>query len=248
MKCKRACSLVRYNWPLYLVCVMTFLIGLVGSAASNLPLPLRLAAACAAIVSTWFACASFLAFFMMFDRSNFLLGQWLTRCVDQSPSTCVQLSVCLEETTLPIKTVFPAAICTNLDVFDDQTMTEPAIARAKKEIDSSITTRANPLALPIPDGASELTVVTLAAHEIRNPRLRQALFGELSRITQSRGRVAIAEHLRNIYAACAFGPGMFHFYPHSEWIKQANLAGLRIHSEFDITPFIHIFVFEHDQA
>jgi ubiquinone/menaquinone biosynthesis C-methylase UbiE len=153
----------------------------------------------------------------------------------------VQLSVCVEETTLPIQTVFPDSICTNLDLFDDSTMTEPAIIRAKNAAESSALVRAKPAALPLDDDSSELTVLTLAAHEIREPALRRSLFAELARITTSHGRVIVAEHLRNLPAALAFGPGLFHFYPHSEWA-----AGFRIESEFNITPFIHIFVLEHE--
>lgn len=180
----------------------------------------------------------------MFDRSDFLSGTWLARCVRGVPRTCVQVSVCVEQTTLPIEAVFPASKCTNLDLFDDSAMTEPAIARAKRGALPAVALRAKPTALPAADESADLAVVTLAAHEIRDPSLRRALFTELGRITTSDGRLVVAEHLRSLSAALAFGPGLWHFYPRSEWANLATSTGWRIVSEFDRTPFIHIFVLD----
>lgn len=244
MKFKHALSLARYNWPLYLVCFITATVSFFAAGMTSFPATARIVAVCCGAVAAWYAITSFVAFHLMFDRPEFLSGQWLVRCVRDTPQTCVQLSVCVEQTTLPIQLVFPQSICTNLDLFDSSTMTEPAIARAKQAAESSASLRANPAALPLDDDSSELTVVTLAAHEIRNPELRKSLFSELSRITTSHGRLIIAEHLRNFPAALAFGPGLFHFYPRSEWAALAKMAGFRIESEFDITRFIHIFVLD----
>jgi hypothetical protein len=247
MKFDHAISLARYNWPLYLICFASASIGFFAATMTSLPVPVRVVAGCATTVATWYAITSFVAFHMMFDRPEFLSGQWLARCVREAPRTCVQLSVCVEETTLPIQAVFPDTICTNLDLFDDSTMTEPAIARAKQAAESSNSLPAKPATLPLGDDSSELTVLSLAAHEIRDPAMRRSLFTELARITTSHGRLIIAEHLRNLPAALAFGPGLFHFYPRSEWTTLATKAGFRMESEFDITPFIHIFVLEHDE-
>jgi hypothetical protein len=125
-------------------------------------------------------------------------------------------------------------------------MTEPAINRAKHEALPLATKISKPDSIPLDDGSSEFTLVTLAAHEIRNATLRHKFFAELKRITASNGCVVIAEHLRNLPAALAFGPGLFHFYPRSEWTTLATASGLRIQSEFDINPFIHIFVLHHN--
>jgi hypothetical protein len=238
----RALTLARYNWPLYLVCAIGTFAGFSVAFISTLPPTIRMLAALGGGVALWYAFASFAAFHIMFDRPDFLSGQWLTRCIDDSPGTCVQLSVCIEETTLPISDIFPQAICTELDLFDDSVMTEPPIARAKQAAGNSTSIPSKPDALPLANETSQLTVVTLAAHEVRDPIQRESLFQELARITESSGRLIIAEHLRNLPAALAFGPGLFHFYPRSEWAALAQKAGLRIESEFDVTPFFHIFV------
>lgn len=85
-------------------------------------------------------------------------------------------------------------------------------------------------------------MVTLAAHEIRHPQRRESLFKEIARIVAPDGRVVVVEHLRNLSAALAFGPGLFHFYPRGEWVRLARAARLTIAEEFHITPFVHVFV------
>ncbi len=246
MKFTRAVTLARYNWPLYLICIVSSVAGFFVGSLNSLPVPVRIIAIVGASIATWYAAASFVAFHMMFERPAFLSGRWLSRCVSNVPKTCTHLSVCVEETSLPVQAVFPNTICTNLDLFDDSVMTEPAIARAKLAAGLSKLIRAKPNALPLENGVSELTVVSLAAHEVRDPTLRVTFFRELARVTHPDGTLVVAEHLRNLPAALAFGPGLFHFYPRSEWTQLATAAGLLIESEFDITPFIHVFVFRRD--
>ncbi|WP_417387143.1 class I SAM-dependent methyltransferase [Gimesia sp.] len=245
MSFDRAFSLARYNWPLYLTCFLGVALGFIIWKTQLVPPPIRYLGLLAAVVATWYTIASFVAFHVMFDHSDFLSGEWLTRCVEQSPNTCVQLSVCVEETTLPISKVFASADYIELDLFDESVMTEPAIARAKQKAGDSPSIVAKPEALPLTDHTSELTVVTLAAHEVRDPSQREALFQELSRITAPGGRLIIVEHIRNLPAAAVFGPGLFHFYPRTTWTTLAQKTKLRIESEFDITPFFHVFVLRH---
>ena len=245
MSFHRAFSLARYNWPLYLAGFLGAALGFTICKSQLVLTPFRYLAFLGAVVATWYAIASFVAFHVMFDRSDFLSGKWLARCVELPPKTCVQLSVCVEETTLPILDVFPNAEYRELDLFDKSFMTEPAIARARQNAGDSPRTSAKPDTLPLSDNTSELTVVTLAAHEVRNASQREALFRELSRITAPGGRLIIAEHLRNFPAAAAFGLGYFHFYPRATWTALAQKTELDIELEFDITPFFHVFVLRH---
>src|SRR5690606_3910952 len=96
-------------------------------------------------------------------------------------------------------------------------------------------------AIAVDDAWADLVVVTLAAHEVRDPAAREQLFRELRRISAPTGRIILVEHLRNPAALLAFGPGFFHFLPRSEWISLCDRTGLQIESERDITPFVHVF-------
>jgi hypothetical protein len=200
-----------------------------------------------ALIFAWYALASFLAFHAMFDRSNLLSGTWHHGLIAQPPARWVQISVCLEETTLPMNEVFPRSEGLLLDLFNSDVMTEPAVTRARKMARTDLATAATPGSLPVDDLWADLSVVTLAAHEIRAAAMREQLFRELRRITSSDGSIIVVEHLRNLAAFIAFGPGLFHFHPRSEWIRLAKQAELSLQSETSITPFVHVFRFTPDK-
>jgi hypothetical protein len=52
-----------------------------------------------------------------------------------------------------------------------------------------------------------------------------------------------ADALRDLAAALAFGPGLFHFFPRSEWLRLGAYVGLEVERERRITPFVRAFVF-----
>jgi SAM-dependent methyltransferase len=178
----------------------------------------------------------------MFDRSELLGGQWLKEELPHSPSRWVQINVGLEETTLPLHDVFPGAEGKTLDLYNPAVMTEPAITRARQQADSAAVV-VGPEALPVEDGWADLVVVTLAAHEIRDGLKRERFFQELRRIVSSEGRVVVVEHLRDLAAALAFGPGIFHFFPRVEWLRLGSRARLEVERERRITPFVRVFVY-----
>lgn len=198
------------------------------------------------IIAFWYASASFIAFHLMFDRSNLLSGEWLSALISGNPRRWAQISIFLEETTLPLGELFPHAEGRSFDLFDSKVTTEPAIARAR-ELSAglgAVAVAVSADALPVADDWADLTVVMLAAHEIRDRVRREKLFGELHRITSEGGTVILIEHLRGFAAFAAFGPiGFLHFYPRKEWIRLAELADLKLRREFSITPFVRVFAF-----
>ncbi len=96
----------------------------------------------------------------------------------------------------------------------------------------------------VEDGSADLVLIILSAHEIRDRRERERLFHESARMLADSGRIVLVEHLRDVAAALAFGPGLFHFYPRSIWLKQVASARLAIRDELAITPFVRVFVLE----
>jgi SAM-dependent methyltransferase len=243
----RALRIAGYNWPLYAAAAVGIVTGVVLACLSEVPPPIRWLGGAAAVVSGWFAFASFWAFHAMFDRSELLDGEWLKAEVPQTPSRWVQINAGLEETTLPLKEVFPAAEGKRFDLYSPAVMTEPAVTRARRQnVDSAIAVQ--PDALPIEDGWAQLVVVTLAAHEIRDGRQRKCFFRELRRVVAEEGKVIVVEHLRDLAAALAFGPGILHFFPRREWMRLGRLVGLEVERERRITPFIRAFVYRRVSA
>ena len=243
MSLRHARRMAAYNAPLYVVIAVTVLVG-GGLAVGADALVLRLAGGVAAAVAGWFGLASFAAFAWLFDRSPLLEGRWLAD-VAAPPRRWLQLSVFLEQTTLPLGAVFPGAEGLQLDVFSPNAMTEPAVQRARGAGVDGAPRPSRPDALDAPDGWADLTVVTLVAHELRDVAIRRRLFAELARVTAASGRVVLVEHTRNLAALLAYGPGWWHFMPASEWRERAADAGLEVVATRHLTPFVVVLTLAH---
>jgi hypothetical protein len=245
IKFTHAMRIAGYSWPLYAAAGLGIVVAVSILLLPASPLFLRWIAAVAAVTAGWFAIASFCAFHWMFDRSELLPGQWLKEEAPRAPGRWVQINAGLEETTLPLDQVFPGAEGKMLDLYDPAVMTEPAVTRArqgKARGAGSVTTR--PDSLPVMDGWADVVVVTLAAHEIRDRQKRQRFFQELRRVVSPQGNLILVEHLRDLAAALAFGPGILHFFPRQEWLRLGSVAGLKMERERRITPFVRVFVYQ----
>lgn len=239
----RALRIAGYNWPLYAAAGVGIVIGVALACLPDLPSPVRWLGGAGAVIAGWFAGASFWAFHAMFDRSELLGGQWLTEELPQAPGRWVQINAGLEETTLPLHHLFPGAEGKTLDLYDPAVMTEPAVTRARQQKAGVAAVAIQPESLPVEDGWAELVVVMLAAHEIRDGQKRQRFFEELRRIVSPTGKVIVVEHLRDLAAALAFGPGIFHFFPRGEWLRLGRRVDLEVERERRITPFVRVFVY-----
>ncbi|MCE9584409.1 MAG: methyltransferase domain-containing protein [Planctomycetes bacterium] len=237
----QALRLARYNWPLYAAVVVTVSGGT--AAACLVPrLEVRLAAAAAAVVAEWFGAASFLAFHAMFDCSEFGKWTWLREELAPPPARWLHLSAGIELTHAPLAALFPGSAGRDVDLYDPVTMPAPAIGRAQENKGSAL--RAKPDALPADAASVDAAVVVLAAHEIHALDMRKSFFRELDRVLAPGGRIVLVEHLRNLPALLAFGPGFLHFLPRSEWLRRTGEIGFRVARERSFTPFIRVFVCE----
>lgn len=235
-----ASALVRYNAPLY----GTMLVSVVlGGALCGVPVfGVRLVGGLVIAGALWYAVASVAAFHWMFDRSPLLEGSWIQDCASSPVQRWIQVSVALEQTTLPLERVFPEAVGQLFDLFSSERMQEPAVRRARASSAIAPSLPVAPEAFPADDGSSDLTVVTLAAHELRRRSDREALFRELARVTRADGSIVVVEHLRDLPALLAFGPGVLHFYPRRTWLDLAARTGLSAVQEFPLSPFVRVFV------
>lgn len=240
-----ALQIARYNWPFYAVSAVVVISGAAVACLPSAPSPLRWTTATGAALAAWLACASFLAAHWVFDRSELTRWRWLHQEFTSAPARWVHINAGLEETQAPLAAIFPGADGKALDIYDPASMTEPAIARARKQqaVVSGIPTCAD--ALPIDSGWAEAVFLLMTAHEIRSPSQREAFFRELARILAVKGKVVVVEHLRDWANALAFGPGVFHFLARREWLRLATVAGLEVERERRFTPFVRVFVYRH---
>lgn len=237
-------QIMRFNWPYY----VGGLIGsgvLIGLVAAVRPASLIAWLLFAAGIGGfgWLALTLAVSHYI-YDRSDLYRWQWIRELVSRGPRHVVNIHAGLDETSVALQEMYPASELTILDIFDPEEMSEPSIARARREAGRELAiVSADFRALPLEPGSADLVTVIFVAHELRRREAKQAFFGEVARILKPGGRLLLVEHLRDLRNLVAFGPGAFHFFPRQEWLHAAQRARLDLVQEFPRTPFVRAFVF-----
>ncbi len=145
-------QILRLNWPWYALALGLCLVG--GGLLGLAPLPLGVAlglAAGAGAAAAW-GILSLMASHWIYDRSGIYDLAWLAGLLQQPPACWVNVHAGLDETSPALCALFPAAESRVLDIHDPASMSEPAIARARRlGTPDQAATPANPRRLPLPD-------------------------------------------------------------------------------------------------
>lgn len=240
-------QIVRYNWSLYvaalIVAALVVAFVLVIHPPAVLAGLLNLGAAAAVF---WLALSLGVSHYV-YDRSDLYRWQWIRERVAPNPGHVVNIHAGLDETSRALQAMYPSAEVTILDIYDPAEMPEPSIARARREARSTLASvKADFRKLPLQTASADLVAVVFVAHELRRAASKEAFFRELARVIRPGGRVLLVEHLRDAWNLVAFGPGAFHFFPRTEWVRVAELCGFRLGTELTRTPFVRALVLRHD--
>ncbi len=237
-------QIVRYNWSLYVAAIFGSLlvVGLV--VVTHPPTVLAGLLILGAIAALFWLALSLAVSHYVYDRSDLYRWQWIRERIAPNPGHVVNIHAGLDETSLALQEMYPAAEVTILDIYDPAEMPEPSIARARREARSMLASvSADFRKLPLQTASADLVTVIFVAHELRRPASKEAFFRELARVIKPGGRVLLVEHLRNAWNLLAFGPGALHFFPRSEWLRVADSTGFRLSEEISRTVFVRAFVF-----
>jgi SAM-dependent methyltransferase len=237
-------QIVRYNWSLYVAAIFGSLlvVGLV--VVTHPPSVLAALLILGAIAALFWLALSLAVSHYVYDRSDLYRWQWIREWIAPNPGHVVNIHAGLDETSLALQAMYPAAEVTILDIYDPAEMPEPSIARARREARSMLASvNADFRKLLLQAGSADLVTVIFVAHELRRPASKEAFFRELARVIKPGGSVLLVEHLRDAWNLLAFGPGAFHFFPRSEWLRVADAAGFRLSEEISRTVFVRAFVF-----
>lgn len=234
--------IVRFNWPLYVAGVG----GAVVPVALAFSLPVApgtraLLFGSAAAAAFWIV-ASLIASWMVYDRSGLMTGEWIALAIGVAPRSWVAIHAGFDEITPALTGLFVGVHGRTLDIYDPARMTESSLARARNVAVGARSEPANYARLPIASGSVDAVVLALSAHELRTHAARRTLFREVRRVLTPRGRVVVAEHLRDVANFAAFGPGVLHFHSRRSWLRCFEEAGLAVEREAAITPFVRTFV------
>lgn len=238
-------NIVRFNWPFYVATmgVGAVVIGFLLSA--RLPFWILWVGWSGIGLAFFWLLVSLLVSFYVYDVSPLYRWDWLRPLFPEAPQSWANIHSGLDESSLQLQALFPAAKSYVLDIYDPQEMTEASIKRARAAIASPVQAIvAECAALPLADHSMDAIFLLFAAHEIREPSARLGFFRELKRATAPGGRVIVVEHLRDAANFMAFGPGFWHFMPRNEWLRLSDQSGFVVAEKFRITPFVMVLVLE----
>ena len=73
---------------------------------------------------------------------------------------------------------------------------------------------------------------------------RTAFFLEAKRVLCRDGTLIVIEQLRDVFNFACFGVAAFHFLSRRTWLRSFAAAKLIVKDEFNITPFMRVFVLQ----
>jgi SAM-dependent methyltransferase len=236
-------QIVRLNWPFYAAATATIAATELVTAALPNGSMWRLTLHASAVAAMVWTVGSLAASWIVYDLSSLSRWEWIRDALAIRPRTWLNLHAGFDESTAALQRLFAPSDGRVFDIFDPVEMSEPSIMRARRLCRPAV----NPEPvdfhrLPAADRSIDAAFLLLAAHELRSEAARATLFGELDRVLVPRGRVIVAEHLRDCANFAAFGPGFFHFFSRRSWRRSFGRGSLVVDREFSITPFIRVFV------
>lgn len=236
-------AIVRFNWPFYVGAgvVMVLALGVVLLAPGSV---LQVGAGTILGGSAYFAIGSLAVSHLIYDRSDLYRWGWLKRAFGGvDPRRIVFCHTGFDETSEDLRARMQDVDWQVLDHFDEASMTESSIRRARRLFPPAPGTVAAMFdRWPLEAESADAVLALLAIHELRTVAERTAWFQEARRCLRPEGRIVVVEHLRNLPNALAFGPGFVHFHSRKSWDRSWQRAGLACHDEFAVTPWIRVFV------
>jgi hypothetical protein len=236
-------TIARFNWPFYAISAV-LVVGSLIVAGYATPPAVKIASLVVFAVAAYFLFVSLAISHRVYDRSDLYHWAWLYRALEgTSVPQMVSCHCGFDETSPALRSYFAATHWTLLDHFDDETMTEASIRRARRKFPPSPDTAPAKFdQWPVPSGSASAVFGLLAIHELRSESERTAWFAEARRCLTNDGRVILAEHPRGLANFVAFGPGALHFHSRNSWRRCWEGAGLSLLDEFRPTLWVTVFV------
>lgn len=234
-------NIIRFNWHFYAIAlavigILLFSRNLIGNDFSFIVL-------IAAVLILTSMLVSLLVSAYIYDFSDLYTFNWLNKNGVTPGKELVNIHAGFDETSHLLVRAYPNANLSVFDFYDPEKHTELSIERARRAYQPfpgtiKITTGNIPLA----EKSVDTILLTLAAHEIRNDHERSLFLKDLCKTLKPDGKMIVTEHLRDLSNFLAFNIGFMHFLPRKTWLKNFEEAGLRLHAESKLTPFISVFI------
>jgi SAM-dependent methyltransferase len=236
-------TIARLNWPFY-VAAAVIMVGAIAIFAVVPMFWIRTACALAVAGCLWFLVGSLAVSHLVYDRSDLYRWHWTGQALaGVKPERIVFCHAGFDEASAALRQHLQAERWTTLDHFDAARMTEPSIRRARHLFPPTEDTKAAPFDhWPLERSSIDVVFALLAIHEFRLEAERTAWFSEARRCLSEGGRVVLLEHTRDLANFVAFGPGFLHFHSPASWRRCWMRAGLTLHAEFRVTPWVRAWI------
>lgn len=236
-------TIVSFNWPLYLVAVVTFIISS-GIFIFQSEILIRTLSGFTLGGSFYFLVGSLSVSHLVYDCSDLYRLRWLARALEGAGRG--HMIFChsgFDESSVDLFDRLTPQRWTVLDHYDPVQMTEASIQRARRKFPPTDPTIPAPFEYwPVTSGFTDVVFGILAIHELRSESERTIWFNEARRCLASGGRVVLVEHIRDLANFIAFGPGFLHFHSASSWRRCWEDAHFKLKEEFKITPWVSVFI------
>jgi SAM-dependent methyltransferase len=180
----------------------------------------------------------------IYDRFPIYDFRQIACLLARAPHRWINIHSFWDQTSERLYEAFPGSSGQVVDIFDEHSMTESSIRRARRINQNALSpTPACYDALPFNAESFDAAFAIFAAHELRRHEQRVRLFREIARVLVPCGEFVLMEHQRDWWNFLAFGPGFLHFFSQRAWRTAALEAGLTLQSELAMTPFVHVYIF-----
>src|SRR5256884_1663181 len=216
-------QIVRYNWTLYIVAVLVSALVVALVDVVHPPAALAGLLILGAVAAVFWLALSLAVSHYVYDRSDLYHWEWIRDRVAPNPRHVVSIHAGLDETSLALQAMYPAAEVTILDIYDPAEMPEPSIARARREARSTLASvTADFRRLPLETASADLMTVIFVAHELRRAASKEAFFREAWRGVPPGGRPPLGGGLPDRWDPAPLRPGGLPFSPPPEWVRGAG--------------------------
>lgn len=235
-------QILRFNWPFYVAAILIASVAWILLFLFLLPDFLKILFQTFIFFSLFWTCSSLIVSYWVYDRSPLYQWNWILKYFPPSRQEMANIHAGFDESSEKLRLLFPEARWKILDIYRSTSSTG-SLERARNIQDSS-SEKIDPRALPFPEASFDGLFLIFAAHEIRETKVRLKFFEELHRVLKPQGKILLVEHLRDFANFLAFGPNFLHFFSRKEWLRCIESASFKMKQEFNITPFVNIFILE----
>jgi hypothetical protein len=236
-------TIARLNWPFFTAALAILIVAIAVFISTSNP-AIQLACALATAGCLWFLLGSLTVSHLVYDRSDLYRWQWIERALrGLAPERFLFCHAGLDEASAQLRQHLGAKSWLTLDHYDPAKMTEPSIHRARRLFPRTADTKAAPFDhWSVETASTDVVFGLLAIHELRTESERAAWFAEARRCLSAAGASYWRRHTRDPANFLAFGPGFLHFHSSASWRRCWMRAGLSLHDEFRVTPWVRVFV------